>query len=116
MSIHVQRKEYDPEAGRYQYHLQFKPIIEDDEVHSSVSVEVAFSISENGDLADLSFLVPKGVRREQALKFLEEEQSAQVQDARVFIVLPEATGDSVMRAPADLELDAAGRIIGMEIH
>jgi hypothetical protein len=116
MAIHVQRKRFDPEAGEYQYRLQFKPVIDDDEVRASVAVEVAFSISETGELADLSFMVPKSVRNEEALKYLKQEPGTQCVESRVFIVMPQAAGDSVLRAPADLELDAAGRIISMTIH
>lgn len=117
MSINVKRKKFNPEAGEYQYHLEFKPVVDDDEVRASVPVEVAFSITENGELADLSFMVPKSVRlNENALKYLEQQAAAKCVDSRVFIVLPQAAGDSVLRAPADLELDSAGRIISMKIH
>ena len=49
--INVQRKKFNPESGEYQYHLQFKQMIEDNEVRASVPIEVAFSISETGELA-----------------------------------------------------------------
>jgi hypothetical protein len=114
--MEVKRKLFDPEAGQYQFHLQFKPIVDDDEVRAHVAVEVAFSISENGDLAELSFMVPKAVRNDEAMRYLKEQESAQCVDSRVFIVLPEKTGDTVLRAPAELELDAAGRIISLNMH
>jgi hypothetical protein len=116
MAIHVECKKFDPEVGEFQYRLQFKPVMHEDEVRASVAVEVAFSISENGELADLSFMVPKSVRTQQAMAFLNEEKAVNCVDSRVFITLPPASGDTVLRAPADLELDASGRIISLNIH
>jgi len=116
MAIHVKCRKFDPEAGQYQYHLQFKPVVDDDDVRSSVAVEVAFSISENGELADLSFMVPKAIRNDDAMKYLKAEETTQYVDPRVFISLPQKSGDTVLRAPADLHLDSAGRIVGIEIH
>ena len=116
MAIHVKRERFDPEAGKYQYHLQFKPVEDDSEVRANVSVEVAFSISENGELAELSFMLPKAVRSQHAMKYLNQENSVNAVDSHVFIVVPPANGDSVLRAPGDLELDAAGCIVGVKIH
>lgn len=116
MTIQVKRRKFDPESGAFQYHLQFKRALSDGEVRSSVPVEVAFSVTENGDLADISFTLPKAVRSEEATSYLKQEQSANLVDSRVFIVVPQVQGDSVLRAPADLELDSAGRIVSMTIH
>ena len=116
MPIQVTRKKFDPEAGAFQYQLQFKAVVNDDEVRASVPVEVAFSIAENGDLADLSFMVPKSVRNMEAMSYINKEKSIQFIESRVFIVMPEVHGDTVLRAPADLELDSAGRIVSMTIH
>ena len=116
MSIQVKRKKFDPESGAFHYQLQFKAVVNDDEVRASVPVEVAFSITENGDLADLSFMVPKSVRNQDAMAYINQERSAQFVESRIFIVMPEVHGDTVMRAPADLELDSAGRIVSMTIH
>lgn len=116
MSINVKRGTFDPEDGSFQYELQFKPVVDDDEVQSSVAVEVAFSVSENGELADLTFLVPKSVRNDQAMKFLRQEENASYVDSRMFIVLPGTSGDTVLRAPAQLELDGAGRIVSLKIN
>ena len=101
MSINVKRGTFDPEDGSFQYELQFKQVVDDDEIQSSVAVEVAFSVSENGELADITFMVPKSVRNDQAMKFLRQEQNASYVDSRMFIVLPGTNGDTVLRAPAD---------------
>ena len=116
MAINVKRGNFDPEDGSFQYELQFKSVVDDDEVQSSVSVEVAFSVSENGELADLTFMVPKSVRNDQAMKFLRQERNASFVDSRMFIVMPGTSGDTVLRAPAQLELDSAGRIVSLKIN
>jgi len=116
MAIQIKREQFDPEAGKYQYHLQFKQVESDYEVRANVSVEVAFSISENGELAELSFLLPKAIRSNHAMKYLNQESSVNAVDSRIFIVVPAANGDSVLRAPGDLELDATGCIVGVKIH
>jgi hypothetical protein len=116
MPINIKRGVFDPEDGSFQYELQFKAVVDDDEVQSSVAVEVAFSVSENGELADLTFMVPKSVRNDQAMKFLKQENNASYVDSRMFIVMPGTNGDTVLRAPAQLELDAAGRIVSLKIN
>lgn len=116
MAINIKRGSFDPEDGRFQYELQFKPVVDDDEIQSSVSVEVAFSVSENGELADLTFMVPKSVRNDQALKYLQQDRNASIVDSRMFIVMPGTSGDTVLRAPAQLELDSAGRIVSLKIN
>ena len=56
------------------------------------------------------------MRNQHAMKYLNQEESVNAVDSRVFIVVPPASGDSVLRAPGDLELDAAGCIVGVKIH
>jgi hypothetical protein len=34
----------------------------------------------------------------------------------MYIVMPGTNGDTVLRAPAQLELDAAGRIVSLKIN
>jgi hypothetical protein len=114
--VNIKQKKFDPEAGQYQFQLQFKPVVDDDEVRASVAVEVAFSVSENGELAELSFVVPKVVRNEEAMKFVTQQETAQCVDSHIFITVPEKSGDTVLRAPAELQLDAAGRIISLNVH
>jgi len=60
---------------------------------------VALSISETGDIADLSFLVPKICRNDYALSFLKRDPNANCVENRVFIALPGLNGDSVSPLP-----------------
>jgi hypothetical protein len=115
MPIIIQRTVFEPEAGKFQYRVQFKPGLEQEEISTTVPLEVAFSLSENGDLADLSFMVPKTVRTDQALAFVRKAESAKVVSSRVFIAVPGMNGDSVLKAAGELELDDSGRIVGMSI-
>jgi hypothetical protein len=115
MPIIIQRTVFEPEAGKLQYRVQFKPGLEQEEISATIPLEVAFSLSENGDLADLSFMIPKTVRSDQALAFVRKDESAKVVSSRVFIAVPGLNGDSVLKAPGELELDESGRIVGMSI-
>ena len=119
MPINVERGNFDPEAGRYEYYVALKPNLEKEEaeVQLRVPVEVAVSVSENGELADLSFELPKKYRNDQALAFVKaEKESAQYVDPRVFIAVPGQSGDAVLATAANLEFDASGRLIGVDIH
>src|SRR5215813_4458183 len=107
----VKKNVYDPEAGRFQYWIGFKTGADDEDIQARVAVEVALSISENGELADVSFMVPKNCRNEQALAFVTRMSNAQYVESRVFLAVPGKTGDSVLKAPADLQLDRNGRIV-----
>ena len=117
--VNVERSEFDPDEGRCQYYVLLKPNAckEEVEVHLRVPVEVGLSVSETGELADLSFIVPKKYRNENALSFLNSHRdSASYVDPRVFISIPGCSGDSVLTAAANLEVDVAGRIVGVDIH
>ncbi len=72
MAFQVDRSPFDPESG-FEYYICFKPEIEveGDEVQSRISVEAAVSVSETGDVADLSFMLPKMCRNDHALSFSE---------------------------------------------
>src|SRR5512142_1858335 len=108
--INVEKSEVDPDEGRCQYYVLLKPGVskEEVEVHMRVPVEVGISVSETGDLADLSFVVPKKYRTDHALAFLKAHRdSASYVDPRVFISIPGNNGDSVLSAAANLEVDAA---------
>ena len=50
------------------------------------------------------------------MQYLAGTGSASVVDERVFVTVPGLSGDSVFQAKASLELDGAGRIIGLEIN
>jgi hypothetical protein len=116
MTIQVERTEFDEQLG-YQYYVAFNPraTFEEDEVHERVSVEVAVSLCENGDLADFSFELPKICRSEAALEFLKQSPNMRYVEPRVYITMPGLNGDAVAQAAGRLELDFAGRIIGLEI-
>lgn len=118
MAIFVERSNFSPEDGRFQYYVGLKPNTAKDEleVQTRVPVEVAVSVSENGELVDLAFEVPKKWRSELALTYLKKNEQVNYVDPRVFIAFAGASGDAVLAAPANLEIDAAGRIIGLDIH
>jgi hypothetical protein len=116
MAIQVERTEFDEQLG-YQYYVAFnsRGSFEEDEVYERVPVDVAVSLCENGDLADFSFDLPKICRSEAAREFLKESGNAKYIEPRVYITMPELSGDVVAQAAGRLELDLAGRIIGLEI-
>jgi uncharacterized protein YuzE len=116
MAIYIEKSEFDQELG-YQYYVAFNSnsTMEEDEVHERVPVEVAISLSENGDLADFSFELPKICRSQPALEFVETSTSARYVEPRVYVTMPDLNGDAVVPANGRLELDLRGRIIGMEI-
>jgi len=64
-------------------------------------------------LEDVSFVVPKKYRSDQGLAFLKKQPTVNYISPRVFLAIPGSSGDSVFSAPANLEVDAAGRIVGM---
>ena len=117
MAFQVDRSAFDPESG-FEYYICFKPAVEvdGDEVRSRISIEAAVSLSENGDVADLSFLLPKVCRNDYALSYLKRDPNAACVETRVFIALPDVNGDAVFTAPATLELDQSGRIVAIEIN
>jgi len=117
MAFQVDRSPFDPEFG-FEYYICFKPESEVDgeEVRSRISVEAALSISETGDIADLSFMLPKICRNEHSLSYLKRDPAAACVENRVFVALPGLSGDVVFNAPATLELDHAGRIVAIEIN
>jgi hypothetical protein len=116
MTIQVERTEFDEQLG-YQYYVAFHTngTFDEDEVHERVTVDVAISLCENGDLADLSFELPKFCRSKKALEFLAKTGNARYIEPRLYITLPGLSGDAVAMATGRLELDIGGRIIGMEI-
>ena len=117
MSVRVERAAYDPENG-FLYYVVFKPNLElgEDEVFAREDVEVSVSLTETGDLADLSFVVPKPLRSEHALSFICGEETGRYVEPHVFVTLPGVNGDSVVSIPGRLELDQTGRIVGMAMQ
>jgi hypothetical protein len=119
MSISIERDDFDAQSG-YQYYLTFKPNMSaadvGQQVRARVPVEASLSISETGDLADLHFVLPKPCRSEQALTFIRRQQEAKIMPPQVFVALPGSNGDAVATAICSLDLDLAGRIIGMQIR
>jgi len=116
MSILVERSEFDPQTG-YQYYVAFHTngTFEEEEVQSRVPVEVAVSLSENGDLADFSLELPKPLRNREAMDFIRPNDNARFLEPRLYVTFPGMNGDTVALAAGRLELDLTGRIIGLEI-
>jgi len=121
MSMRVNKADYTAEDG-FLYYVMFKPNMElgDDTVTVRVPVSAAVSVSETGDLADLSFTLPKQYRNDRAVSYLRKDATANIgpnlPDGHVLITMPGSNGDAVVNAPAKLDLDSAGRIVGMEIQ
>ena len=116
MSLKIERTDYDPESG-YLYYVFFNPHweLEADEVKQRVPLEVAVSLTETGELADVTFTLPKPCRNEQALSFIHRDDTVGQVNDRIFVAVPGQSGDSVIKALGALDLDMAGRIVGMEI-
>ena len=116
MSIQVEKSEYDPTVG-FQYYLYFKPHMNEDggDVRQRVPVEVAVSLSESGEIADCTFELPKVLRNDNSMSYLQRQDGVNYIAPRIFIDFPGQSGDAVIRAAASLDLDMAGRIMGMEL-
>lgn len=116
MSLRVERTDYDPESG-YLYYVFFNPHweLEADEVKQRVPLEVAVSLTETGELADVSFTLPKPCRTQQALSFIHRDETVGLVNDRIYVAVPGQNGDAVVKALGALDLDVAGRIVGMEI-
>jgi hypothetical protein len=116
MPFKIERSEFDAEDG-FLYYVSFKPYLQvsTDEIKTRMPVEAAISVSETGELADLTFELPKPCRNDLALQFIRNDTMADYIEPRVLIAVPGFNGDAVLNAPAKLDLDLAGRIVGMEI-
>jgi hypothetical protein len=117
MPINIERANFDPRSG-FQYYVAFKPNIDEEEdVRRRIPIEAALSISETGELADLTFVLPKQMRNDQALSFVRiHSDVVNYVPPRVFVAVPGLSGDTAVTAAASLDLDMAGRIVGMEIQ
>jgi len=120
MSLRVARGVYNPEKDRFHYYVPFKPTLDPTDIERGAErrhpVDVALSVTETGELADLAFSLPGSCRGRRSLEFLSKTQSASLIDERVFITVPELNGDSVLEGKGSLEVDGFGRIIGLEIN
>ena len=116
MAFQVDRSAFDPDSG-FEYYICFKPAsqVDGDEVTSRISIEVAVSVSETGDIADLSFVLPKACRSDYALTYIKKDPTAVCVENRVFVALPGLSGDAVLTAPGTVELDNAGRIEAQDL-
>ncbi len=117
MAFQVDRSAFDPESG-FEYYICFKPEsqVEGDEVRSRISLQIGVSVTETGDIADLSFMLPKACRSEFAMSYLLRDPSVTCVENRVFVSIPGLNGDAVLEAPGTVELDSAGRIVAVEIN
>jgi hypothetical protein len=119
MSLRVAQGVYNPEKERFHYYVSFKPSLDPTEEERGADqrypVDVAISVTENGDLADLAFSLPELCRSRRSLEYLSRTHSASLVEEKVFITVPGLNGDSVLQSKGKLELDGFGRIIGLEI-
>ena len=119
MSLRVAQGVYNPEKERFHYYVSFKPTLDPTEENRGAeqrhAVEVAISVTETGELADLAFSLPQPCRQRRSLEYLGRTTSATVVEDKVFVTVPGLNGDSVIQGKGSLELDGFGRIIGLEI-
>ena len=96
MAFQVDRSAFDPDSG-FEYYICFKPAtqVDGDEITARISIEVAVSVSETGDIADLSFVLPKACRSDYALTYIKKDPTAMCVENRVFVALPGLSGDAV---------------------
>jgi hypothetical protein len=85
-------------------------------ISTRLAIQAVIWLSETSDLAELTFELPKQCRHAEALRFISREREAKYVEPRVFITLPGTSGDAVVDLPAKLDLDFAGRIVGMTIQ
>lgn len=120
MSLRVARGVYNPEKERFHYYVSFKPTLDPTEeeraVEQSYAVDVALSVTETGELADVAFSLPASLLNRRCLEYLTRTSSANLVDERVFVTVPGLNGDSVLQGRGNLEIDSAGRIMGLEIN
>jgi hypothetical protein len=101
----------------YHYYVSFKPELPDEnDICSEVPVEAALLLSEAGDVANLSFTLPGTCRSKEAVAFILDQEGATYAPPCVRVSVPGRNGDALAKAAASLQLDLAGRIIGMEVH
>jgi hypothetical protein len=119
MALRVARGVFNPEKDRFLFYVSFKPTLdpttEERGVESSFLVDVALSVTETGELADVAFTLPEFCRGRRCLEYISRTHSANIVGDRVFVTVPGLNGDSVFQADGVIELDGAGKIMGIEI-
>ncbi|MGA2991980.1 MAG: hypothetical protein ABSD88_16010 [Candidatus Korobacteraceae bacterium] len=117
MGFRVERSEFDIEHG-FLYYLCFKPnlALGQETISARITIQAVIWLSETSDLAELTFEIPKQCRNADALRFIRRETETKYVEPRVFITWPAMSGDAVVDLPAKLDLDFAGRIVGMTIQ
>ncbi|MBZ5522626.1 MAG: hypothetical protein LAP21_10350 [Acidobacteriia bacterium] len=119
MSLTVARGVYNPEKDRFHFYVAFKPGLDptaaERGVEVSFPIEVALSLTETGELADLAFELPPPCRARDTLLYLVKTDSVSIIDQHIFVTVPGLNGDAVIETTASLEIDGTGRIIGVEI-
>lgn len=114
MTFRVEKADYDLENG-FLYYVIFKPNLEVavDAVVNSEELEAAAVVTETGELAMVSFVLPKPLRTKQALSFVCADAQTRYESPCISFDFVGRRGDTAVRLPARLELDAGGRIVGM---
>src|ERR1700732_139336 len=119
MSLRVARGVFNPEKERFHYYVSFKPTLDPTEEERGAEarhkINVAVSVTETGELAALAFTLPQSCCNHQSLQYVRRSDSASVVEDRVFVVVPGMNGDSVLEVHGTLEIDGAGKIMGLEI-
>jgi hypothetical protein len=93
MSLRVARGVYNPEKDTFYYYVSFKPTLDPTDQERGADrtypIDVALSLTETGELADLAFSLPQSTRSRRSLEYLSRTASASVVNERVFITVPD---------------------------
>lgn len=101
----------------FHYYVSFKPELpEEGDICRELPVETNLLLSDAGDLANLTFTLPGACRSKEAVAFILDQEGATYIPPCVQLCVPGRCGDAAATAAASLQLDLAGRIIGMEVH
>ena len=118
MSLRVARGVFNPEKERFHYYVSFKPTLdptdEEREVEDRHKFDVAVLITETGELADLAFTLPTRAATSNPCNTSIVPTPPRGGD-HVFVTVPGMNGDSVLEVHGTLEIDGAGKIMGLEI-
>ena len=101
MSLRVARGVFNPEKERFHYYVSFKPTLDPTEEKRAAGVrhkiDVAVSVTETGELADLPLHSLNPVATSNPCNTSPNRFASVVED-RVFVVVPGMNGDSVLEA------------------